>query len=71
MDVAAEIEKLEIQKTDLIQSMENVHQLDNKQIVNPEVKFANQEVPKMQFIENLRIQLINVERQIKILEATL
>lgn len=71
MDIAAEIEKLEIRKTDLIRTMEDVHQLDNKQATDPEVKFANQEVPKMQFTENLRMQLINVERQIKILNATL
>lgn len=71
MDIAEEIEKLEIQKTDLIKSMEDIHQLDNKNIIDPEIKFAVQEVPKMQFIERLRNQLINIERQIKILKATL
>ena len=59
------LEELEIEKTRLLGLIERVHQVnDPLNQEKPEHKFVSQEVPKMQYMENLRTQLVYVEREI-------
>ena len=64
------LEELEIEKTRLLGLIERVHQVnDPSNQEKPEQKFVSQEVPKMQYMENLRTQLVYVERQINALKG--
>lgn len=66
-----EILDLEEQERKLLMTMEDIHQINDLKNHSPEDRFAKMEVPKMQGIEFLRMQLIYCRKRLKELKALL
>jgi hypothetical protein len=67
------IEDLQLKKKFILESMERVHQIKmenvNAKLDDGNSAFVIMEIPKMQLIENLRMQLIEIEKEIKELQG--
>lgn len=66
--MAESYEELKQQERYLLEKMEATHQIkkENEHAKEDSGKvFVRQEIPKMQLIENLRLQLIQVKRKLK------